>query len=128
MAKTPIDKLNTAISKILTEYAGDIDKNLETVTKEICKKGAQAVKASAKGAVGGTGKYASGWTSEVQKTRYSTTGTIYNKNQPGLAHLLEYGHASVNGGRVAGRSHIAPVEATLIKDYEEGVKNAIDSA
>ena len=127
MAKTPIDKLNTAVSKILTEYAGDIDKNLDTVTKEIGKKGAQAVKASARGAVSGK-KYASGWTSELQKTRYSTTVTIYNRTQPGLAHLLEYGHANVDGGRTPGRPHIATVEAALVKEYEEGVKNAIDSA
>ena len=128
MAKTPIDKLNTAVSKILAEYEGNITKNVTEVTKEICKKGAQAVKASARGAVGGTGKYASGWTSEVKTTRYATSGVIYNKSQPGLAHLLENGHAKVGGGRVAGRPHIAPVEEELIKDYEEGVRNAIDTA
>ena len=128
MAKTPIDKLDAAISKILKEYEGNISTNVTQVTKEICKNGAQAVKASARGAVGGTGKYANGWTSEVKTTRYSTSGVIYNQSQSGLAHLLENGHAKVGGGRVAGRPHIAPVEEELIKEYEEGVRNAIDTA
>ena len=128
MAKTPIEKLDSAVSKILAEYEGSIENNVEQVTKEICKKGAQAVKASARATVGGTGKYAAGWTSEVKKTRFATNGVIYNQAQPGLAHLLEYGHAKVNGGRVAGRPHIAPIEEELIKDYEEGVINAIDKS
>ena len=127
MAKTPIDKLNTAVSKILAEYEGNITKNVAEVTKEIGKKGAQAVKASAMGAVKGK-RYASGWTYEAKQTRLSTSVVIYNKSLPGLAHLLEKGHAKVGGGRVDGRPHIAPVEEELIKDYEEGVRNAIDTA
>ena len=127
MAKTPIDKLDKAIGKILTEYEDSITNNVGQITKEICKSGAQAVKASARAAVGGTGKYAGGWTSEVKTTRYSTEGVIYNQAAPGLAHLLENGHAKVNGGRVAGRPHIAPVEEKLVKEYEEGVINAIKS-
>lgn len=127
MAKTPIDKLDTAIEKILKEYEGNISSNLEQVTKEIGKKGAQAVKASARGAVKGK-KYASGWTYEVQKTRLSTSVVIYNQSHPGLAHLLEKGHANVDGGRTPARPHIAPVEEKLVKEYEEGVRNAIDTA
>jgi len=127
MAKTPIDKLDTAISKILNEYEGDVEKNVGKITKDICKKGAQAVKSSARATFGGTGKYANGWTSEVKSTRYSTNGVIYNQAVPGLAHLLENGHAKVDGGRVAGRPHIAPVEEKLVKEYEEGVINAIKS-
>ena len=125
MAKTPIDKLDTQIEKILQEYEGDVRENVGQITKEICRKGAAAVKASARSAVGGSGKYANGWTSEVKTTRYSTEGVIYNGALPGLAHLLENGHAKVNGGRVAGRPHIAPVEEKLVKEYEEGVINAI---
>lgn len=125
MAKTPIEKLDTQIEKILKEYEGDVSENLVKITKDICKKGAAAVKANARATFGGTGSYANGWTSEVQTTRYSATGVIYNKSMPGLAHLLENGHAKVNGGRVEGRPHIAPVEEKLVKEYEEGVINAI---
>ena len=126
MAKTPIDKLDTQIQKILQEYEGDVRENVGKITKDMCKKGAAAVKASASAAFKGT-KYAGGWTSEVKTTRYSTEGVIYNSALPGLAHLLENGHAKVNGGRVAGRPHIAPVEEKLVEEYEKGVIDAITS-
>ena len=51
--------------------------------------------------------------------------TIYNAKLPGLAHLLEHGHAKVNGGRTAPRVHIAPVEKKLIEEYERNVENDI---
>lgn len=125
MAKTPIEKLDDQIKKILSEYEGDVSENIGKITKDLCKKGAAAVKANALATFGGSGKYAGGWTSEVKTTRYSTSGVIYNRTTPGLAHLLENGHAKVNGGRVEGRPHIAPVEEELVKKYEEGVINAI---
>ena len=126
MAKTPIDKLDTAIEKILSEYEGDVTQNVGQVTKDICKKGAQAINASARSLFKGS-TYAKGWTSEVKNSRYATNGVIYTQSQPGLAHLLEKGHANVDGGRTPGRPHIAPVEEKLVKEYEEGVINAIKS-
>lgn len=126
-SKTPLDKLDTQIQKILAEYGSDIEKDLGTVTKEIVKKGAAAVKASAQATFDGEGDYAKGWTSEVETKRYAVEGVIYNKSKPGLAHLLENGHAKVGGGRVAGRPHIQPVEEKLVTEYEEAVINAITS-
>lgn len=126
--KTPIARLDSEINKILEDYGDSVRTNTIEVTKLMLKKGAQAVRASARSAVGGSGKYANGWTSEVEVKRYGVYGYIYNRNAYQLAHLLEYGHAKQDGGRVAGRPHIAPVEEELIKEYEEGVRNAIDTA
>lgn len=126
MAKTPIEKLDSEIKKILEEYADDVTKNTGEIVKKVGQKGAKAVKASAAAAVGGSGKYAAGWTYEVEKTRLSTTVTIYNKSLPGLAHLLENGHAKTGGGRVAGRPHIAPVEQEITKEFEENITDAIN--
>lgn len=125
MAKTPIDKLDTQIQKILQEYEGDVRENVGQITKEMCKKGANAVKANARAY--GWGDYAAGWTSEFEQKRWSSSGVIYNSKKPGLAHLLEKGHALVGGGHSKAYPHIAPVEETLIKEYEEGVINAIKS-
>jgi hypothetical protein len=42
-----------------------------------------------------------------------------------LAHLLEYGHAKVGGGRVEGRPHIRPAEEMVIREFMAEVEEAI---
>jgi hypothetical protein len=109
------------IESILDEYADDITEGLEEITTDVAKAGAKAIRASARSMFGGTGKYASGWTQQVEKKGYWTKATIYNSKTPGLPHLLEYGHAKVNGGRVAGRAHIEPVERQIAEQFERKV-------
>lgn len=68
-----------------------------------------------------TGEYAKGWTYTVKETAPgSFTGVVYQKNKPGLTHLLEKGHAKRNGGRVAGIPHIEPAFEDARKTMEEG--------
>lgn len=122
MASVPAEQLAAAVDKILQEYGEDVQENLTEIVKAITKKGAQTLKGAARGAVGGTGKYASGWTSQAETGRVSAQGTIYNGRLPGLPHLLEHGHANRGGGRTAGRPHIAKVEEALIKEFESKVK------
>lgn len=129
MAKTPLDKFSAEIAGILEEYADDVRSNLDEITKEVGKKGAKAVKAQAQTAVDGK-KYAGGWTSKVEVMRLGASATIYNKSQPGLAHLLEHGHVSRNGtGRtfdpVPGREHIAPVEKQLVEEFERKLEEIL---
>lgn len=122
----PIDRLHDELKAILEEYGDDVAEGTAEAVREISKKGAKAVRAGARGSFGGTGRYASGWTFEIEESRLSTTGTIYNR-RPGLPHLLENGHAKRGGGRVAGRAHIAPVEAELIQEIEKAIKEAATS-
>ena len=123
--KSPIERLQAEVSAILEEYGDEVAENLDEITKEVGKKGAKALRSSSKGSFGGSGKYARGWTYEVEESRLGTTVTIYNRT-PGLPHLLENGHAKRGGGRVPGRSHIAPVEAELIEMYEKEVASKIE--
>lgn len=123
--KTPADQLAAAIDKVLAEYGDNVKDNLDTITKEFAQMGAKAVKSASRGAFGGTGKYAKGWTSRYETGRMSAQGVIYNAATPGLPHLLENGHAKRGGGRVAGKAHIAPVEAQLVKEYTEAVKQKL---
>lgn len=121
MAKTTIEKLQSDIQKILDEYGEDVNLLTEEVVKAVTKQGVKAVKNASKGSFGGTGKYAAGWTSQVETGRFSAQGVIYNKT-PGLPHLLENGHANRGGGRTPGRTHIAPVEEELIKTFEKDLE------
>lgn len=123
--KIPVDRLAAEIEKILTEYGDEVEENVEEATKRVTKAGAKAVRGNARGSFGGTGKYASGWTSKFETGRLSSQGIIYNGDLPGLPHLLEHGHANRGGGRTPGRVHIAPVEQQIIKDFEKAVKAAI---
>lgn len=126
MAKrTQVDRLTPEVEKILAKYADDVSQNVGNIVKEMTKQGAKAVKSNARSTFGGTGKYASGWGSVFEDNRISQQGTIYNKDLPGLPHLLEHGHANRGGGRTAGRVHIAPVEEQLIKEFESKVKSKL---
>lgn len=129
--KTPIDKLQTAVAKILAEYGDDVAGNLSTIAKSIGQKGAMALRGASRETIPvhkghkTTGEYARGWTYEVNEKRLWTEVTIYN-NHPALPHLLEYGHVTRNGtGRTFPRTpaheHIAPVADELIETYEREV-------
>lgn len=123
MAKTPLDRFSDSVQKILDEYADDVNKNLDDITDQIGKKAAQAVRQGAKASVKGK-EYSPGWTSKTERGRLWTTATVYNKAQPGLAHLLEYGHVIRNGtkrtfGSTSPRSHIEPVEKEIVEEYQK---------
>lgn len=124
MAKTPIDKLNTAISKILTEYGNEIAGNLGEATKKAAKAGVTALRSQSKATFGGTGRYARGWSSQYEEGRLTYSAVIYNSS-PGLPHLLENGHAKRGGGRTPGRPHISIVEQQLIESFEKEVEAKI---
>ena len=128
--KIPIDRLAAEINKILTEYGNEVQENVDDAARRVTKAGAKAVRGNAQSTfrVGnGEKNYAKGWTSKFETGRLSAQGIIYNKDLPGLPHLLEHGHANRNGGRtpVPGRPHIAPVEQKIIEDFEKAVKKAI---
>lgn len=123
--KVTIDNLDREIKKIFDEYSGSVMSNLDQITRQTTKKGVQALKSESKSTFGTVKKrekkYASTWTSKFETGRLSRQGIIYN-TQAGLPHLLEHGHAKVNGGRVKGRAHIQPVEKKLVTEYEREVK------
>lgn len=124
MAKTPIDKLASAIESILQEYAEDLQQHVDDAAQEVGKAGVKALRAASKSSFGGSGKYARGWTSKTDGSRIGKTVTLHN-DYPGMPHLLENGHAKRGGGRVPGRSHIAQVEQEINEKFEAAVKEAI---
>jgi len=128
MAKVTVDNLAEELKKILDDYGDEVSENLDKITRDIGKKGAQALKNESLGKFPASGKhkkrYGDTWKTEVTKRRLYTTVTIYN-SQAGLPHLLENGHASVNGGRVPGKTHIAPIEQKLILQFEKEVTSKL---
>ena len=123
--KVPIDRLSEEVEKILNEYGEHVQENLGDIVKQMSKKGAQTLRGQSKSTFSGTGDYAKGWTSRAETGRFSAQGTIYNKDVPGLPHLLEHGHANRGGGRTPGRVHIKTVEDELVKEFEQKVKSKL---
>ena len=118
-----VDELADVINEGLKEYA---DLATEEV-KGAVKKSAKAVKDQINGSAPvRTGRYAKSW--KVKTTAESANGleqTVYSPTRYMLAHLLEHGHALRNGGRVAGKAHIAPAEQDGIEELEKEIERSI---
>ena len=123
--KVTVNELAKAIEDTLKDFVG--------VTEEACEKGVfetadDAVKALRAANPTDSGKYRSwksynsGWTvrKKVEKRRRGVQAIIHNATHYRLTHLLEKGHAKVNGGRTRAFPHIKPVEE---KAEGELVKN-----
>lgn len=132
MGKTiKVDQLTKEIEKALDDFIG--------VTDEACDKGVtetakDAVKALRNAHPSGSGQYGSwdkkynkGWKIMQTKTdkRYHKSATIHNATDYRLTHLLEKGHAKVNGGRTRAFPHIAPVAEKCEDDLVKNIKKWI---
>lgn len=119
MANINIDNLTDEIAKALSEYTTEITEGLEKAKSEVAKNTVNALKQAKFKA--GNGKYSKGW--RIKKV--GNAQVIHNATDYQLTHLLEYGHAKVNGGRVAPRVHIRPAEEKAIEEFTEKVEKVI---
>ena len=102
------EQLADTVNKILQEYGDEAREVMETTITKVAKEAAKNVQVNASG-FGGRGKYAKGWKAKIEKGRLAVEAHAYNATQPGLPHLLEFGHAKQNGGRTMAFPHIAAV-------------------
>lgn len=113
-----IDNLANEINRQLALYAQHVDEEIEELAKEVANEGAEKLKqVSPKD----TGDYRKGW--KVKKV--GKKFIVHNATDYQLTHLLEKGHAKKNGGRVAPRVHIKPVEEQSIDKFTTGIIGAI---
>lgn len=75
-----------------------------------------------------TGKYASSISHHMLQGGDTPEGEIGSPTVPGLVHLLEKGHASVGGGFVGGREHVAPASEEAFKEFEQEVDKGVEAA
>lgn len=117
MAK--ISGLSDEIVKALAEYTTEVTKGLEQSKKDVAKRAVSTLKSTSP--KGSTGSYAKGWTI----SKIDGKQVVHNKTDYQLTHLLEYGHAKVNGGRTVAKPHIRPVEEQASKEFIEEVEKVI---
>ena len=124
MAKIKVDQLAAEIAKGLAEYSQDVVEKVNVSSERV---GKAAVKRLKQTSPKRTGQYAKSWTMTTEKAIGQPDLRIIHVKAPHyrLAHLLEYGHAKVGGGRVEGRPHIRPAEEEVIRDFTREVEEVI---
>lgn len=125
MSNIRLDGIEVEIQKELSGY----QKTVKEIVRDACRETAESCLEEIKeNSPVDTGEYRRGWKlKEEANNALRVSYVIKNTTKPHLTHLLEKGHAKVNGGRVEGIPHIKPAEdrATqmLTKLVEEALKN-----
>ena len=118
-----IEALADTVMEYLNDYA---DVSAEGMKKAVRKAGNTVKKEIGANAPKDTGAYAKSWAvKNTKETANALEVTVYSRNKYQLAHLLEHGHAKRNGGRVVGKSHIAPAEETGIRQLEAEIERSL---
>lgn len=139
LKRTTLDRIDEAIGEILEEYVADVREETNTsamvagihARDQLRKisprmsghyKNGKYIKSAT------VGPYAKGWAekSTLNSLNGMVTSTIYNRDKPQLTHLLENGHAKVNGGRVDGIPHISIAEDDATREFVRLVMEAIE--
>ena len=100
----------------------------EAVNKSVDKVAKETVNELGNTSPRKSGHYAEGWAVKEGKTATrSKSAVVWNEKHYRLTHLLEFGHARVNGGRdVPARPHIGAAEQKAIKSFEEELRRGIE--
>lgn len=117
------------LTAILSEYSEECADAVNDAAKESSNKIKKRLRATSPRRKKRGGKYASGWTVKNTSTGILVGYTVYNKDRPGLTHLLEHGHVAENQygahGRTPAMPHIKPAEQEGIREFERLVREKI---
>ena len=114
------------INDTLYEYADEVVKATNEALKEAAKEAVDELKIAGS-FKDKSGDYRKGWSKKEEAAPLGIRKQIvYNKKHYRLTHLLEYGHAKVNGGRVKAFPHIAAVEEGLSSKVEKKLKERLE--
>lgn len=117
--------LAAEIEKAMKEQSDIAKKAIEKAVDKTTEKTVNELKSTSPRK---SGKYAEGWAvKEGKVATRSKSAVVWNKKRYRLTHLLEFGHARVNGGRdVPARPHIGAAEQKAIKAFEDELRRGIE--
>lgn len=121
MSKVNVKGISKEFAKILSEYKEEVEEGISIAGDKVAKNTVSNLKKNSPKRKKSGGEYAKGW----RITAIKGKRIIHNKTKYQLTHLLENGHAKVNGGRVQGKPHIKPAEEQAIKEYVSEVEKVI---
>lgn len=128
MSKTiEASELQKAVMDYLEDYKEDIDEDVIEVVDEVTKQAKDELKqTSPRGKGSRNNPYYRGWAIKLSKKR---TGVyhkvIWNKTNYQLTHLLEFSHATRNGGRTRAIPHIRPIEEKYNVEFVDKLEKKI---
>ena len=118
------DEFADAMKDILNDYGDKVHEVIEDVEKKVAKESVSDLKEANEGETPWK-KYPKSWTSETKKITGGFETRIYNSKHYRLTHLLEFGHAKVNGGRTRAYPHIASVNDKTQREFVEELKKGL---
>lgn len=121
------DDLQKVLNQYLEDYVEDIQEGVEETTDSLTKEAVKEIKQTSPKGKGTREKpYHKGWAKQKAKGKKGKyTVKIHNKTNYQLTHLLEFEHATRNGGRTKAIPHIRPLEEKYNKLYEQKITTVI---
>lgn len=124
MTNIPIDKLADELVQAIKEYTDDVEMG---VRKAVDKTAREVLKEAQSLAPKRTGEYAKTFKITKDDGYGTTERIIWNKKHYRRVHLLEFGHAKVNGGRVQAYPHLRPAYEKHVADLPNELKRVIEN-
>lgn len=103
------------IAKELASYSTEFSEGVEKIAEEVAEEAVQELRQTSPKRYG---KYRRSW----KKKKLANGSFVVFNTVASLTHILENGHISRNGGRVAGIVHIKPAEEKAIQNFEKRIK------
>jgi hypothetical protein len=122
MANITIDRLADELVSAVKEYTDDV---AEGVRKTVDKTARKVLKEAQALAPKRTGEYGRTFTITKEDGYGTTRRIIWNKKHYRRVHLLEFGHAKVNGGRVPAYPHLRPAYEKHAAHLDDEIKQII---
>lgn len=130
MAGYTVEQFSLAVMEAMKEFQQSVDYDLVYVTQKVARQAAKNVQANiTDSGIRGTGEYKKSIKARtIKDSPLSKKSVVYaDKPHYRLTHLLEHGHAKLNGGRTRAFAHWEPAEQKAIDDFVKELREAIES-
>ncbi len=125
-----IDQLANEITQAVQEYTQDVSEGIELTVDDVATQVLMETAMRAPHSDSETGgEYARSFvkTNKSLKSHGYRKYVIWNKKHHRRVHLLEFGHAKVNGGRVRAYPHMVPAYEKYAPQLETRIKRVIQN-
>jgi Bacteriophage protein of unknown function (DUF646). len=126
MVNIPVDRLADEITNVFHEYSQDVSDAIEKEVDKVAKDILRELKTNHP-YQDRTGEYTKGFGITKENGYGIARRVIWNKKHYQRVHLLEFGHAKVNGGRVPAYPHMRPAYEKHVSKLPDKIKRVIET-